>query len=216
MKDASPYDTEEALIESLEGKFTGNDKTKTGGAFHKIIEDPSACKLDKDARVIVDDFVFTQDQFMVAVSYRKQHPVMIHEVDAYKIYNVNGFGEIMVTGRVDGIEGREIRDAKTKYRQPDFGEYIDSIQWKFYLDMLKLDVFYYDIFEVKSFKELPAQTPYYIPDARFVYHEPLRCARYINLENDCMKVLEGFLEYIENRNFFHLLKEARSYEDSFL
>lgn len=217
IKNASPYDTEEALVESLEGKFEGNDKTKTGSAFHSIIENPSLCEFDaRNDRFLIDDFAFTQQQFGVAVAYRNRHPFLVHEVDVYKVYNVPTHGWITVTGRVDGIEGREVRDAKTKFRSPDFQEYIDSCQWKFYLDMLKLDVFYFDVFEVKGFKELPAEKPYFIPDARFIYHEPLRCARFLNLQDHCQSVLQQFMDYIDNRNFYHLLKQAKTYEDSFL
>ena len=35
---ASEYDTEQALLEAIKGVFTGNDKTRTGSCYHKIIE----------------------------------------------------------------------------------------------------------------------------------------------------------------------------------
>jgi hypothetical protein len=85
---------------------------------------------------------------------------------------------------------------------------MDSAQWKFYLDALGLDVFWYDVFEVKGFNEMTGV----VEKTQFIPHEPLRCARYLGLEKDCLELVKAFMEYIELRNFYHLLKEAREYE----
>lgn len=207
MTDASSYDTEEALIECIKGIFEGNDKTKTGGAFHKLIE--GDYKKESDAFggeiYIADDIAFYPDQAEPAFDFKNEHPLMVHEVNIKKEYQV-GPHIIRVTGRVDGIEGINIHDTKTKFRSIKYEEYIDSYQWRFYLDMLELDNMYYDLFEVMGFKELGGSQPYRLPGVLFIAHEPLQCVRYDRMSSDCTKLLSEFMNYIEIRNFYHLLK----------
>lgn len=205
MAEASSFDTEEALIESLKGLFKGNDKTKFGGAYHKIIEGNYFWSFDK---VHADEFVFTADQAQPAIEYRAAHRSMVHEMDIKKTYQTSFF-PIQVCGRVDGIEGAHIRDGKTKFRSVKFQEYIDSCQWKFYLDSLGVNTFWYDLFEVQGFKELPAKPPFIMEEGvKVISHEPLKCERYPGMEEEISSLLNSFLEYIHNRGFISLLKPA--------
>lgn len=204
MNEVSSFDTEESLIESIKGIFMGNDKTMVGGAFHKIIEGDYK---NVKGRVVADDVSFTKEQANVALTYKVQHKFMIHEISMRKIYETNYF-PIQVSARTDGTEGLNVRDAKTKFRSPDYQEYIDSSQWKFYLDMLETNTFYYDLFEVKNFPE-SLHHPIVLPkEVEFIPHEPLQCIRYETMLPDIMKILNDFLDYMHNRNFVHLLKPA--------
>lgn len=220
MHDVSPFDTEEDLIKAIKRIFEGNDKTKTGGAFHKIIEDGPEYGLSYKTKAgvqvsgqLVDGIFFTDDQARPAIEYRNSHPDMVHELPISRIYHA-ATGDIMVTGRIDGIEGKEIRDPKTKYRSPDFQEYSDSFQWRFYLDMIGLDIFYYDVFEVIGFDTLSQPQPHFLPDV--IIYDPLahKCIRYDRMHDDCLQLINSFFEYIDNRNFYHLLKQPTN-EPSF-
>jgi len=204
MTEASSFDTEEALIESIKGIFLGNDKTRVGGAFHNIIE---GNYLRKGNRVIADRVSFTKDQADVAFGYKKKHPLMVHEISIRKTYYTNYF-PIQVSGRIDGTEGLNTHDAKTKFREVNFQDYIDSCQWKYYLDILEADIFYYDLFEVKGFKELGKMPWTLNRGVQFIAHEPLQCLRYENMEADILNLLNCFLDYMHNRKFVHLLKPA--------
>lgn len=200
MVEASPYDTEEALIESIKGIFLGNDKTKTGGAFHKLIEGDFS---SEEHGFMADGIHFTTKQAKAAFNFKAEHRSMIHEVNVGKVYTLRNGLQVYVSGRVDGMEGVVIRDAKCKFGNPDFYEYMDSCQWKFYLDMMNLNVFYYDIFEVQGFNELPLK-----PEVVFCENQPLRLSRYGNLQKDCTEVINDFFDYIQNRNMWHFLKLA--------
>ncbi len=115
--------------------------------------------------------------------------------------------------RLDGIEGAELRDIKCKFRSVQCQEYIDSSQWKFYLAAFNLDVFWYDLFEFRGFKELPAHAPFLLDkDVQIIAYEPLKCERYDNMEGDINALLNDFLEYIHVRGFLPLLKEAKEPE----
>lgn len=200
MVEASPYDTEQSLLESIQGIFLGNDKTKTGGAFHKLIEGDFSSETNG---FLADDILFTSKQAKPAFDFKRQHPTMIHEVSLNKIYRLQNGMEVYVSGRIDGIEGVSIRDAKCKFSSVDFYEYMDSCQWKYYLDILNLNVFYYDVFEVTGFDALPLAT-----DVVFSEVQSLRLTRYGNMVSDCHQVLNEFFEYIQNRNLWQFLKRA--------
>lgn len=216
MAETSPRDTEQALIESMSGQFLGNDKTKFGSAYHKILEGDYVAH-ENEIAVVGDDrevFVFTKEQYQPALDFREQHIYMVHEIDQRKNY-ITSYGEIQVTGRVDGLQAMKARDGKTRFRNLDESEYRDSCQWKFYLDMLDIDEFYYDVFEVKGFTELKG-SPHRFPGVTIVKHDPIPCMRYHGMEEELNTLLNDFLAYVENRRIHHLLKPAFSNENSFL
>ncbi len=204
MTSASSFDTEQALIETIKGIFLGNDKTKTGGAFHKLIEGEFT---SDEKHYYADGIAFTKEQAQPAFDYKQQHLRMIHEVPVRRVYQV-GEHTIQMSGRVDGMEGIQVRDAKTKYRAIAWQEYMDSLQWRFYLHMLGLNVFYYDVFEVRGFQELQPgkDSIQLLPGVTFRPVESLKCESYPDMYNDCLYWLRAFMEYIQNRNFYHLLK----------
>lgn len=203
---ASAYDTEEALIETIKGIFIGNNKTAIGGAFHKIIEGDYLFNWESKLTV-ADNIAFTSPQAQPALTYRCDHPGMIHEVPTTKWY-VTAKGMVMISGRIDGVEGMHVHDAKTKFRSVDLMEYHDSYQWRYYLDMTGLNRFFYDLFEVKGFEQFSGGNPLTLPDVQFIPHEPYQCLRYPGMEEDCLTLLNEFMDYIEMRDFFHLLKPA--------
>jgi len=202
MTGASSFDTEEALIETIKGLFIGNDKTDIGSAYHKIIEGEATIM---GTGLVADNIFFTSEQAAPALEFKARHKSMIHEVSVTKFYE-SRCGTIQVSARADGLKGREIRDTKLKFRAPDFQEYIDSYQWRYYEDMLGLDLFYYDIFEAKGFAEFGYGSVRTLPGVIIEPHEPLQCVRYRNMGEDCRSMLNDFLDYIENRNFWSLLK----------
>jgi hypothetical protein len=205
--EASTYDTEESLLQSIKGEFRGNPKTKFGGAYHKIIEGDFK---DISGQLLVEEkseyFIFTEKQARPALDYRREHPLMVHEMNVSKVYDT-AFFPIQVNGRVDGIEGSHVRDAKTRFKSNDVRDYMDSSQWKFYLDMLGVDIFWYDVFEVKGFDGLPPKPPYKV-DAYIIPHEPIKCIRYDLMVPEIESLLNGFLDYVHVRNLLPFLKPA--------
>ncbi len=207
MSEASPYDTEESLIASLSGEFKGNAKTFYGTGFHAIVE--GDYKMEND-HVLASGIMFTPEQAAPAFDYRNAHPLMVHEMALQQVYETNRF-PIQVGGRVDGIEGAVIRDLKTKYRSPTVLEYQNSFQWRFYLDIMDLDLFYFDLFEVRKFNEfnIESEGPHFLPDAVIEAYPEIPCLRYERMHDDCLSLLNEFLDYIDTRNFYHYLKPAK-------
>jgi len=213
MDEVSDFDTEESLLESIKGLFTGNDKTKFGNAYHKVLEG-EASPGRGGAYVTTEDgiFVFSPAVSGPAVQFKIDHPLMIHEIPLRKIYRTSYFN-IQVSSRVDGVEGAAVWDHKCKFRNPDWQEYIDSVQWKYYLDILELKTFYYNIFEIKGFDQLPAKQPYLIKDVEVIHHEPLLCEAYQDMQEDMMCLLNRFLEYIHEKDLLKYLKPAILQDD---
>lgn len=202
MASVSPRDTEEELIQTIKRVFEGNFMTEIGGAFHKIIEGEAVIM---NGGLVADNIYFTTEQAHPALLFKSRHKNMVHEVPVTKIYD-SRFGPVLISGKVDGLEGREVQDTKCKFSRPDFQEYIDSYQWRFYEDMLGLDLFYYDFFEIKGFVEFGTGTVRTLPDVTIEAYERLQCVRYRNMGEDCRSMLNDFLDYIANRNFWSLLK----------
>lgn len=211
MDDESQFDTEQSLIESLTGVFTGNDKTRTGSAYHKIIEgEYSAVDGIHYAKGDGVTIAFTAAQAKPALDYRAAHPTMVHEVDIRRIYQPKGFAPIQVTGRVDGIEGMAVRDVKTKYKPVNQNEYTRSVQWKFYCDILGASEFFYDVFEVRGFPEkLPEGELVHLPkDVMVIPFDPIHCLPYDGMIDECHAWLTLFLQWVEFKNLSSYLKPA--------
>jgi hypothetical protein len=211
MAGVSSFDTEEALIESIKGIFKGNDKTRFGGAYHELIEGKSSCPLPDQYQC--GSYIFSKTQAMPAMIYRLDHPLMVHEMNVSAIFKTKYF-YIQVSGRVDGIEGAHVRDAKTKFRDIDTREYMDSFQWRYYMHMTGLGHFFYDVFQVDGFDQVLKQNPLIDPAVMFQYpirvQDPveIHCERYDGMVHELTSLLNDFLDYIHSRNLLQFLKPA--------
>ncbi|WP_262055126.1 hypothetical protein [Parabacteroides distasonis] len=116
----SEYDDERSVIDNLTGQFTGNQYTRVGTAFHKIVErryprmqkDPGDGDGDPGEEFDIDGYPVKLDlkQCKTALEYKDRFPNAFHEIREYM-----DMGEIIITGCADIINGLEIRDIKTKY-----------------------------------------------------------------------------------------------------
>ena len=61
--------------------------------------------------------------------------------------------ELWSLGVLDIIDGFTIRDIKTKYSEPNDSDYINSAQWKFYMEMFGADTFHFDLFVFDGYKK---------------------------------------------------------------
>jgi len=211
---ASIYSTEENLLETLTGKFTGNEYTRIGTAFHKIVEcGDISRKLIPDLNnciksvVKVDDFdvIFNQSHIDIAFQYKAEIQGCFHELRASKVYLIDGV-EIEVSGGLDVLLGNLIRDIKTKYSAiRSETDYTDSYQWRFYLDLFEVPKFLYDIFEFKGYKK--ERDMYDVSKLILVRHEPIECLEYAGMRKDIEKLLTQFVEYLQFRNLMYLFDE---------
>ena len=218
------YETEQGVIDCITQEFTGNEYTRIGTAFHSIVEtgkplcekvpagersflyygkeqkEPVPCgrKFNIDGYNVVLDV----NQCQVALDYRNEYPNAYHEIRLYK-----DFGNAIITGCADMIDGMEIRDIKTKYSYPSDIDYINSCQWKFYLELFQANVFHFDLFVFEGYDK--NKHGYDVRGLPLKRYEPaITCYRYKGMEQDNMNLVHSFLEWAEYRNLTkYLLKE---------
>lgn len=207
MSDVS-YVTESDLIETLSGSFLGNEYTRIGTAFHRIVECGDISEHREDKRLIkVDGFevVLNQSHIDTALSYKEEIRGCFHEIRANKTYHVNGF-EIEISGGADVIIGNIIRDIKTKFSGlRSILDYTDSYQWRLYCDIFDIPEFYFDIFEFKGYKL--NTNGYDVSNCPMIRHEPIQCLAYKNMTNDIEKLLTQFTEFVRFKNIEHLFTQ---------
>lgn len=201
--------TEQSVIDSVTGEFKGNEQTRIGTAFHKIVQDGDF-NLDYnsgyhgyDINIDGNTVKFAMAQARVALDYRDEHPNAYHEFRGYKDY-----GRAVVTGCADMIDGVEIRDIKTKYSTPSDADYINSCQWRYYLDIFGADVFHFDLFVFNGYKK--EKHGYDVRELELTRHTPpITCYRYPEIENDNLALLNQFMDWAEARGLTEYLTSKR-------
>lgn len=205
LNETSEYDTEESLMETLTGQFTGNEYTRIGTAFHKIVECGIVPVINRCVFIDNLQINFNQSHVDMALAYKESIKGCFHEIRANKVYSVNGI-EVNISGGADVILGNQIRDIKTKYSYlKSIADYTDSIQWKLYCDIFELPEFYFDIFEFKGYDK--EKNGYDVSGLTLVKHEPIHCLEYSNMQSDIQYLLTEFVEFIKFRKIEHLFTE---------
>lgn len=215
------YETEQNVIESITKEFQGNEYTRIGTVFHRIVEEgtPECVKAPAGTRKFlyygketeepvppgrtfdVNGFKVSLDvpQCKVALAYRNQFPDAWHEVRLYRDY-----GRAIVTGCADMVDGAELRDIKTKYSYPSDADYINSVQWRYYLELFNMDVFHFDLFIFDGYKK--EKHGYDVRGLELKrYEPPITCYRYEGMEQDNMMLLDDFMDWAESRNLIEYL-----------
>jgi hypothetical protein len=118
-----------------------NLKMKRGTAWHSVLENPP----DSLDTVTKDGFTFeiTCDAAIMLPQVR--------EVRAEKTYRLDGM-DITLTGGCDGISGLKVTDHKLTFK-PNPETYMESYQWRAYLDIFDADVFEYIIYAARDNKD---------------------------------------------------------------
>ena len=217
--------TEQSVIDSITGEFKGNEYTRIGTAFHRIVEEgtPQCEKIPSGERTFlyygkeqkepvpsgrsfdVEGYKVLMDvpQYKTALAYRNEYSDAFHEIRLYK-----DFGNAMITGCADMIDGVEIRDIKTKYSFPTDTDYTNSCQWRFYLQLFNADVFHFDLFVFEGYdKDKHGYDVRGLPLKR--YEPSITCYRYDGMEQDNMNLLNSFLEWAEHRGLTKFLMKDK-------
>lgn len=215
------FETEQNVIDTITKEFQGNEYTRIGTAFHRIVEEgtPVCEKVSAGTRRFlfygkeaeepvpagrafdVDGFKVSLDvpQCKVALNYRDMYPDAWHEIRLYKDY-----GRALVTGCADVVDGIEIRDIKTKYSEPNDADYINSVQWRYYLDLFNMNVFHFDLFVFEGYNK--DKHGYDVRGLHLRKHEPaITCYRYEGMEEDNIRLLNDFMDWVEYRGLTECL-----------
>lgn len=205
IEEHSLYDTEQSVIDSITGAFKGNSYTYIGTAFHRIIEGDyrDVTKVENGRCFIVDGnkVMFDIAQYKIGCNHAKELVNPFHEIREYQ-----QFGEVIVTGQADVIEGFNIRDTKTKFSPVSDKDYTDSIQWKLYLELFASETFLYDIFVFDGYDKDKHGTD--VRGLKLHYHNPpITCHRYNGMRSDIDNLIKEFVMWLKYRGIYDNLPE---------
>lgn len=209
------YVNEQSVIDSLSGDFKGNNKTRIGTAGHLFVEKGGDCLFtdvnDSIPIIPIDDEYYSRyswEQLKILDTHRRETiPSAFHEQKYGKEFQTKHY-PVYVGGTIDIIHGITLRDNKFVFRSPDYSNYTESQQWKLYLEFMELDIFYFDLFEFKGYKD---EMKLNVSSLEMVKHDPLECIRYKNMEQDNQRLVEQFIDWIEARQLKHLLMDKKDY-----
>jgi hypothetical protein len=209
----SQFDTEANLLDVLSGRFEGNEFTYIGSAFHSIVEHGEEAYRVADGGYVleVDGYAVLMDglQVATALQYKHEYPAAFHEV-SFGMDFLDGRFPLHVSGRLDLPHGDDIRDIKTKFSAPKGVNdcpaegYIDSCQWRLYLQMTGADRFYFDVFQFDGYDKTKHGLD--VRGLKLTRTEPIECLRYDAMEQDNRQLVDEFREYIHTKNLYNILK----------
>lgn len=110
----------------------------------------------------------------------------VREIKGFREYVIDGCAVTLV-GKVDGIHGKRIDDHKLTERF-DAEKYLDSYQWRIYLEVFDADEFRWNIFEGRP--TIEGGQDYII---RAVH--PLGMRRYPGIDEDVERELSRFVSF---------------------
>lgn len=164
------------LLARLRREEPPTELMAAGSALHRALE----LAADGDYSVLeADGYRFTLD-----LDCELPLPA-IRELKATKDYIIDGVAVTLV-GKVDALQGLTVVDHKTTSRF-DAEKFMDSFQWRAYLDIFEADHFRWNVFEMA---ELPEPRCYRV----FGFH-PLDQFRYPALRSDVVRELRRFVGF---------------------
>lgn len=159
------------LLQRILGPFEQTSAMKAGEAFHKAMETFRG----ETEQVASGKYRFDIDC-----------DILLIQPDATELPISRRYGDLIVSGRVDAIFGATVYDHKaTEYFDAD--RLLEGYQWRFYLDILELDRFVWNVFVMR---ETADPFHYVITD----FH-PLEQKRYPSLASDCERLAKRYLHF---------------------
>ena len=150
---------------------------EAGNAFHKVLEHAQTGEV---AEATYNGYRF---------SFELDHSVVLPEIREIKgeIVIPTSVGPVTLVGKVDGMN-YSVHDYKlTGWMQPE--KYIDSYQWRCYLQMFRAYRFQYDIFTYDQDKD--DKKHLIVKD----YHQ-LEMFAYPNMERDVVNAVDDFAKFV--------------------
>lgn len=137
--------TFEMFKERVEGVYAPSEDMDRGTALHAIMESPHHAivnhELDTLSHVVNGvPYVFDAEDVDGLRSYFNRKGMW--EVPFINLYRIDGT-LVQMRGRLDFIYGRSIIDLKTTDSDIDATKYMDSLQWKCYVDAVGADALTY-------------------------------------------------------------------------
>lgn len=164
---------EEPSLDDLVRRITTDEPSeqmKAGTAFHAALETAAYGEHDM---LSANGYTFHLPDAEIALP-------KVRELRASKAY-----GDLTVSGKVDGLNSGLVVDHKTTSRI-DVERYLEGYQYRFYLDIFGADVFQWNVWEIRE-----AEPRVYTVAAPQI----LRAYRYPEIEEDCRRLAAEYHEF---------------------
>ena len=169
----------EELMSRLRREGPETEAMRAGTAFHKALELAEEGTL---SHLEADGYQF----LMSPVDEIEIKLPPLRELKVEREFLIDSTLTVTLVGKVDALFGNTVYDHKTTGRL-DLDRYMDSFQWRMYLNQLGADTFQYNIFET-------SEIDYHCYNI-VGYHE-FRQYRYPDLARDCRFMLHEFLDFL--------------------
>jgi hypothetical protein len=170
------------LLNRLSGAEPETEQMKAGKAFHKILEAPDF----EEQTELTINFEGQSYWFSIQCDIILALPA-IRELSVEYCY-----GDLLVRGRVDGLDGNRVIDYKTT-AQFDADRLMEGYQWRFYLDMLGANSFTWKVFVLSQY----GQPGHY----DVIQTHDLTQYRYPGLHEDCVRLAATYCEFTKSIGF---------------
>lgn len=164
----------EELLLRLNRKQSPTDKMMVGRALHSILENPEEYYVKPI--YIFDGIIFEAN----LIKELLKDKVNAREVKANKLYS-----KTLVSGVADGLSGLFVIEYKISFNSFDIERYMNSYQWRFYIDM---------------FEAIGAEYVIIVLDNAMQAKDIIRFKlyRYDGLQNDLINLIKDFELFLLN------------------
>ncbi|MGN6313206.1 MAG: hypothetical protein ACTHMO_05520 [Rhodanobacteraceae bacterium] len=162
----------EPLLAILRGESPPTEPMLAGTALHKALE--TANEGERES-LSADGY-----EFLITADINLALP------KCREIFATKDYGPIVISSRVDVLDGKRVEDHKTTGRfDPD--RFLNGYQWRFYLDIFEADLFRWNVFEMRELKPKVYEV--------FNFHRLEQC-RYPALAMDCRDLAEDLAAFV--------------------
>jgi colicin import membrane protein len=106
------------------------------------------------------------------------------------------YGELIVSGQVDGLEGKRVDDHKSTSAPFNAASYTEGWQWRFYLDIFEADRFRWNVFPIRPFLDAEGQP---VPNHFHVDSvETFEACRYPGMAEECAQLAAEYADFLRD------------------
>jgi hypothetical protein len=186
------YETLERLLENLTKPFIESPKMRFGKACHMLLENPDKAFKNKSGYNIYNEVISFKEAEPL-LEFRSLHPDGIYEHRFKKVYMIRGY-EVTMSQMVDFIEFDTVFDFKIVEASPKTEQFMNSFQWKCYLDVTELPTFVYQIWQRRGTKNFKYLSEF----------DPITLYRFDGLHDEVVMMIEQFIRFLEKMNMVEL------------
>lgn len=165
------------LVATITRTQTPTLRMRRGAAFGLVLQDPDAYRVP--GGYACDGFRFEADTIERALA-------TIDRAGLFEQKRTARYGAHTVVAKADHLLGLDVTEFKTTTAyNPD--KYARSYQWRFLLDLFRVDLLTYRVFVVRE------------PSLALGAIEEFSCVPYGALHADCARLVEAFVAFVRSR-----------------